>query len=147
MPSHNWKDSPFRIVFCISNRFFYLLKFLTLNYPLYYLVAKAEDSHFFAKQRVLYYTEFGTAARLHCNASLCRRFSLSWYRKVHKGQLILKMLFWCVQFFQKMNENNSIWGTIVESNCFVCFLEEFKIPKRHFEINWPLANSFLGSSQ
>ena len=49
------------------------------------------------------------------------------------------MPFWCLQFFQKTNENNSTWGTIVvRSNLFVHFLEEFKIPKRHFEINWPL---------
>ena len=50
------------------------------------------------------------------------------------------MSFWCLQFYQKTNENNSTWGTIeVKSNFFARFLGELKIPKRHFEINWPLA--------
>ena len=45
----------------------------------------------------------------------------------------------CLQFFQNTNENNSTWGTIViRSNFFVRFVEELKIPKRYFEINWPL---------
>ena len=49
------------------------------------------------------------------------------------------MSFWCLQFSQKTNENNLTWGTIVvKSNFFVRFLGEFKIPKRHFEFNWPL---------
>ena len=51
------------------------------------------------------------------------------------------MSFWCLQFSQKMNENNLTWGTIVCSKVelfFVGFLGELKIPKRHFEINWPL---------
>ena len=52
------------------------------------------------------------------------------------------MSFWCLQFSQKTNENNPTWGTIVvKSNFFVCFLGELKIPKRHFEINWPLATA------
>ena len=47
--------------------------------------------------------------------------------------------FWCLQFFQKMDENNSTWGIIVvRSNCFVCCLEELRIPRSPFEINWPL---------
>ena len=46
--------------------------------------------------------------------------------------------FWCLQILPKKNENNSTWGTIVvKSNFFVRFLGELKIPKRHFEINWP----------
>ena len=50
------------------------------------------------------------------------------------------MSFWCLQFSQKTNENNSTWGTIVvKANFFVRFLGELKIPKRYFEINWPLA--------
>ena len=54
------------------------------------------------------------------------------------------MSFWCLQFSQKKNENNSTWGTIVvKSNFFVQFLGELKIPKRHFEINWPLASEFI----
>ena len=49
------------------------------------------------------------------------------------------MCFWCLQFSQKTNENNSTWGTIVvKSNIFIRFLGELKVPKRHFEINWPL---------
>ena len=49
------------------------------------------------------------------------------------------MSFWCLQFFQKTNENNSTWGIIVVmSNFFVSFLEELSIPKSHFEINWAL---------
>ena len=51
------------------------------------------------------------------------------------------MSFWCLQFSQKTNQNNLTWGTIVagvKSNCFVRFLGESKIPKRHFEINWSL---------
>ena len=39
-----------------------------------------------------------------------------------------------------VQSNNSTWGTIVvKSNFFVRFLGELKIPKRHFEINRPLA--------
>ena len=51
------------------------------------------------------------------------------------------MSFWCLKFSQKTNEINSTWGTIiVKSNLFVRFLGELKIPKIHFEINWPLSN-------
>ena len=57
---------------------------------------------------------------------------------VFKGQLILKMSFWCIQFFQKW-KNNLTWCTIVvKLNLFVRFLEECKMPKRQYEINWPL---------
>ena len=53
------------------------------------------------------------------------------------------MSFWCLQFSQKMNENNSTWGTlVVKSNFFVRFFGELKVPKGHFEINWPLVFSF-----
>ena len=45
------------------------------------------------------------------------------------------MSFWFLQFTQKTNENNSTWGTIVAKSIFFV---ELKIPKRHFEINWPL---------
>ena len=56
-----------------------------------------------------------------------------------KDQLISKCLFWYLQFSQKLNENNSAWGTmVVKSNSFVRFLGEFKIPNRHFENNGPL---------
>ena len=58
-----------------------------------------------------------------------------------KGQLISKCHFWCLLFSQKTNENNSTWGTIVVKLIFFCsFLGELKIPKRHFEINWPLGS-------
>ena len=53
------------------------------------------------------------------------------------------MSVWWLQCSQKTNKNNSTWGTIVVMlNFFILFLEELKIPKRHFEINWPLALGF-----
>ena len=56
-----------------------------------------------------------------------------------KGQLISKFLFGVFNSPKQMNENNSTWGTIVvKSDFYVRFLRELKIPKRHFEINWPL---------
>ena len=51
------------------------------------------------------------------------------------------MSFWClhIHIISKKNENKSTSGIIVvKLNCFVCFLEELKIPKSPFEINWPL---------
>ena len=50
------------------------------------------------------------------------------------------MSFWCLQFFQRMNENNSTWGTIVVGSIFfVHFWKNWRyVQKRHFEINWPL---------
>ena len=62
------------------------------------------------------------------------------YTVSSKGQLISKSLFGIFKFFQKMNENKLTWGiVVVESNFFVRFLKELRIPKRPFEINWPLA--------
>ena len=59
---------------------------------------------------------------------------------VVKGQLISKCLFGVFNFSQKTNENMSTWGiVVVKSNFFVRFLRELKMPKRHFENNWPLA--------
>ena len=53
-----------------------------------------------------------------------------------KGQLISKCLLWCFQFSQKTQLEAPY---VVKSNFFfVCFFGELKIPKRHFEINWPL---------
>ena len=53
------------------------------------------------------------------------------------------MSFWCLQYSQNTNKNNLTWGTIVvKLNFFVRFLGELKIPKRHFEINWPLASHY-----
>ena len=63
-----------------------------------------------------------------------------------KGQLISKCLFWCLQFSQKTNKNNSTWGTIVVKSFFYHFLGELKIPKIHFEINWPLKKYLSGIS-
>ena len=55
-----------------------------------------------------------------------------------KGQLILKLLFCVFKFFQKTNKNKSTWGIIVvKLNFFVRFLEELRIIKSPFEINWP----------
>ena len=48
----------------------------------------------------------------------------------NKGQLISKGLFLSFQFFQEMNEE-----------FLFIFLEELKIPKRHFDFNWPLVVS------
>ena len=60
-----------------------------------------------------------------------------------KGQLILKCRFCVFKFFQKTNKNKLNWGIIVvKLNFFVCFLEELRIPKSPFEINWPLVQSF-----
>ena len=54
------------------------------------------------------------------------------------------MLFWCLQFSQKTNGKNSTWVTIVvKSNFFIRFLGELKLLKRHFEINWPLAEFWI----
>ena len=59
-----------------------------------------------------------------------------------KGQLVLKCLFDVFGFFQKTNKNKSTWGIIVaKSNVFVRFLEELRITKSPFEINWPLPSS------
>ena len=44
------------------------------------------------------------------------------------------MSFWCLQFSQKRNENNSTW----HSSKVEFFRSSFGIRKRHFEINWPL---------
>ena len=56
------------------------------------------------------------------------------------------MSFWCLQFSQITNEINlTLLTIVVKSNFFVRFLGELKIPKRHFEINWPLARLLLGN--
>ena len=59
-----------------------------------------------------------------------------------KDQLISKCLFWCLQFSQK-NERKQfdLRYHSRKLNFFVRFLGELKIPKRHFEINWPF---FMG---
>ena len=48
--------------------------------------------------------------------------------------------FWCLRFFHKINEKiltNSTMIPQIELFSFV-FLEELRIPKSPFEINWPL---------
>ena len=58
------------------------------------------------------------------------------------------MSFWCSKFSQKMNENNSTLDTLViKSIFFVRFLGELKVPKRHFEINWSLADNPMSPNQ
>ena len=52
------------------------------------------------------------------------------------------MSFWCLQFFKK-NERKQFdlkyhTYVVVRLNFFVRFLEELRIPKSPFEINWPL---------
>ena len=62
-----------------------------------------------------------------------------------KGQLISKCLFGVIKFFQTMNENKWTWGVIVvKLNFFIHFLEELRIAKSPFEINWPLVVLGLG---
>ena len=69
---------------------------------------------------------------------------------LYKGHLISKCLFGVFNFSQKTNENMSTWGIILHSSkveFFRSFLGELKIPKRHFEINWPLGRwSIMGKN-
>ena len=55
------------------------------------------------------------------------------------GQLISKRHFGV--FNSPKKQRKIIWFEVpyivVKSKIFVPFLEELKIPKRHFEINWP----------
>ena len=54
------------------------------------------------------------------------------------------MSFWYLQFSQKMNEKNWLYYYGTSSRIvFVRFLGEWKTPKIHFEINWPLVPSVL----
>jgi hypothetical protein len=54
------------------------------------------------------------------------------------------MSFWCLESFKKTNENKSTCGIIVGKLIFfVRFLEELRIPKSPFEINWPLGKVML----
>ena len=55
------------------------------------------------------------------------------------------MFFWCLSFSPKNEQKqfDSRYHSIVKSNFFGCSLGEMKIPKRCFEIHWPLlTNSF-----
>ena len=49
------------------------------------------------------------------------------------------MSFWYLQFSQKnkRKKNRFYYYGTSSRIVFVCFLGEFKTPKRHFEINWP----------
>ena len=52
------------------------------------------------------------------------------------------MSFWYLQFSQKANEKIPLYYYGTSSRIvFVRFLGELKIPKRHFEINWPVPES------
>jgi hypothetical protein len=65
-----------------------------------------------------------------------------------KDQLISKCIFGVFNSPKKHNENNSTWGTISSRKVklFVHFWGELKIPKRPFEINWPLSGmNFVAS--
>ena len=52
-----------------------------------------------------------------------------------KGQLISKCLF---GVFNSPNKRTKTIRLVIQSNFFVRYLGELKIPKRHFKINWPL---------
>ena len=56
------------------------------------------------------------------------------------------MSFWYLQFSQKTNEKIRLYYYGTSSRIvFVRFLGELKTPKRHFEINWPLASQLSRS--
>ena len=70
------------------------------------------------------------------------------HRILPKGQLISKRLFGVFNFFQKMNENKSIWGIIVvKTNSVIWFLEETSAWKNHFDFVWPLLLRFAHWTQ
>ena len=60
-------------------------------------------------------------------------------KSLSKGQLISKCLFGVVKFFQKRTKTSrpevSYDIIVVQSNFFIRFLEELRIPKSPFEIN------------
>jgi hypothetical protein len=66
------------------------------------------------------------------------------FRFPSKGQLISKWLFGVFKFFQKTNENKSIWGIIVvKLNLFICFWKRYheKIISTLSHV-WPLVSKF-----
>ena len=66
-----------------------------------------------------------------------------------KGQLISECLFWYLQISQKTNKTIQLCHYDISSwIVFVHFLGQLKTPKRHIEINRPLASGakFLLSS-
>ena len=63
----------------------------------------------------------------------------AWGVWIPKGQLISKCLFCIFNIPKQWTKTIRLEVTIVvKSNFFVRSLGELKIPKRHFEINWPL---------
>ena len=61
-----------------------------------------------------------------------------------KGQLVSKCLFVVFNSPKKQTKKIALRYHGSKLNFFVCLLGELKIPKRHFEINWPLKkNTFL----
>ena len=60
-----------------------------------------------------------------------------------KGQLISKCLFAVLNSPKKRTKTSrlEVPSIVVKLNCFVRFLGELKIPKRHFVINWPANKS------
>ena len=60
-----------------------------------------------------------------------------------KGQLILKVLFCCYRFFQKMNEHFDLTAMIAQIELFSSFLwKNWWHPKSPFEINWLVSQLF-----
>ena len=57
------------------------------------------------------------------------------------GSVYFEMSFWCLQFSQKTNKIKTCGTIVVNSNSFLQFLGELKIPKRHLEIYWNLAST------
>ena len=59
-----------------------------------------------------------------------------------KGQLILICLFVIFNSSKKRTKKFDLPNYLGTSSriVFICFLEELKTPKRHFEINWPLSS-------
>ena len=65
---------------------------------------------------------------------------------ISKGQLISKCLLGVFKSFKKKRTETfqlDVLTIVVGSNFFVHFLEELKIPKRHFEIKLPLPEKIL----
>ena len=55
-----------------------------------------------------------------------------------------EMSIWYFQFFQKTNKKIWLYHYGTSSRIvFIRFSEELKIPKRHFEINWPLYVNYI----
>ena len=66
-----------------------------------------------------------------------------WDLATFKGQLISKCIFGLFNSPKKQTKiiRLEVLTIVVKSNFFFRFLGELKIPKRHFEINWPLVKA------